>query len=80
MCRIFTFWIAFAAEVQLIEVDVFLQEGKLLVAHELTEADENRPLQRLYLKPLKEIIKLGQIKNEIYTTIKRCNVRCLYYH
>lgn len=57
------FWKAFAAEVQSIEVDVFLQDGKLVVAHELTEADENRTVQRLYLEPLKETIALGQFKN-----------------
>lgn len=53
MCRIFAFWIAFLAEAQLMGVDAFLQDAKLLVANELTEVNENRTLQRLYLEPLK---------------------------
>ncbi|WP_419213972.1 alkaline phosphatase [Maribacter sp. X9] len=57
------FWKAFSAEVQSIEVDVFLRDGKLLVAHDLSEADESRTLERLYLEPLKEVIELGQLKN-----------------
>lgn len=58
------FWKAFAAEVQSIEVDVFLHDKKLLVAHELHEADETRTLQRLYLEPLKETLALGKFKNK----------------
>ena len=57
------FWKAFGAEVQSIEVDVFLRDGKLLVAHELNEANQDRTLERLYLEPLKEVIELGLLKN-----------------
>ena len=46
-----------------IEVDVLYKNGKLLVAHELSEAEENRTLERLYLKPLKETIELGLFSN-----------------
>ncbi|TLP75486.1 alkaline phosphatase [Maribacter sp. ACAM166] len=74
------FWKAFAAEVESIEVDVFLQDGKLLVAHELNEADENRTLQQLYLEPLKRTLEIGQfdakslqllidVKSDAYTTL-----------
>ena len=57
------FWKAFGAEVQSIEVDVFLRDGKLLVAHELNEANQHKTLERLYLEPLKEVIELGLLKN-----------------
>ena len=58
------FWKAFAAEVQSIEVDVFLHDGNLLVAHELNEVDKNRTLQRLYLEPLNEALALAQFDNK----------------
>jgi hypothetical protein len=40
-----------------VEADIYLVEGKLLVAHHLTEVKPGRTLQALYLDPLRERIK-----------------------
>ncbi|MEH6747649.1 MAG: alkaline phosphatase [Maribacter arcticus] len=58
------FWKAIGAEVNSIEVDVFLQNGKLLVAHELSDIEDNKTLQRMYLEPLKEVLELGLFSNK----------------
>lgn len=47
-----------------VEADVFLVDGKLLVAHSLPETDSDRTLERLYLMPLAERAK--QNKGWIY--------------
>lgn len=60
----FPFWKAIGAEVNSIEVDVFLQNGKLLVAHELSDVEDNKTLQRMYLEPLKEVLELGLFSNK----------------
>jgi glycerophosphoryl diester phosphodiesterase len=39
------------------EVDIFLIDGELLVAHELSEVQEGRTLQSLYLDPLRGVIE-----------------------
>jgi len=44
---------AYALEVGYIEADVFLQDGKLMVAHEEEEIREDRTIDNLYLEPLK---------------------------
>ncbi|SIQ29325.1 alkaline phosphatase [Maribacter ulvicola] len=56
-------WKALGAEVNSIEVDVFYENGKLMVAHELDEIQEYRTLERLYLDPLKEVLQLDLIAN-----------------
>ena len=58
------FWKALGAEVQSVEVDVFYKDGKLLVAHEQNEIQENSTLARLYLNPLQEAIALGLLNNK----------------
>src|SRR3954469_23899482 len=40
-----------------IEADIFLHDGKLLVAHEVRELISNRSLDSLYLKPLQAAIE-----------------------
>lgn len=40
-----------------VEADIWLVDGKLLVAHERNEVDPNKTLQSLYLDPLRERIK-----------------------
>ncbi|VXB80005.1 alkaline phosphatase [Maribacter litoralis] len=57
------FWRAFGAEVQSIEVDVFYKNGKLMVAHEQGEIEENKTLERLYLNPLQEALDLNLSAN-----------------
>ena len=47
---------AYALQVGYIEVDVFLQDGKLMVAHELEEIEEGRTLAQLYLEPLRQAV------------------------
>src|SRR2546428_201080 len=40
-----------------VEADIFLVDGKLLVAHELGQTKPERTLQALYLDPLRERVK-----------------------
>lgn len=40
-----------------IEADIFLHDGKLLVAHEVKELNSSRSLDSLYLKPLQRAIE-----------------------
>lgn len=76
------FWTALASNSSSIEVDVFLQEGDLLVAHELENTTSRRTLQSLYLDPIREAAKLGiskkldfqllvDLKTEAYPTLKK---------
>lgn len=51
------FHTAYQHEVGYIEVDIFLQKGKLLVAHTSQEIDNSRTLEMLYLKPLEQAIQ-----------------------
>src|ERR1041385_3971816 len=47
-----------------VEADIFLVDGKLLVAHELGKTKPERTLQALYLDPLRELVKAngGRVK------------------
>ena len=64
-----------------VEADVFLENGALLVAHELSQTDASRTLQSLYLTPLSErvaadgqacacdtLVLLIDVKSEAVTT------------
>lgn len=42
-----------------VEADVFLVEGELLVGHSRSELRPDRTLERLYLKPLRELSRTG---------------------
>ena len=51
------FWSAWNAGFGSIEADIFLVNGKLLVAHSKEELKLNRSLDSLYLQPLQSVIK-----------------------
>jgi alkaline phosphatase len=76
------FWSAYANGVNSIEIDVFLKEGKLYVAHAESDIVLDRTLQTLYLKPIENMrsLQLGKgqplqilvdIKSEAYTTLSQ---------
>ena len=76
------FWSAYANGVNSIEIDVFLKEGKLYVAHSESDIVLDRTLQTLYLKPIENMrsLQLGKgqplqilvdIKSEAYTTLSQ---------
>jgi alkaline phosphatase len=56
------FWDAFSAGCASIEVDVILQEGGLMVAHEKESIQAPRTFESLYLKPIQQGVDLGLIK------------------
>lgn len=56
------FWDAFSAGCASIEVDVILQEGELMVAHEKRSIQKQRTLESLYLKPIQQAVALGLIQ------------------
>jgi len=51
------FYTAYNLETGYIEADVFLQDGRLLVAHSRSEIDTKRTLDSLYLIPLQNCIR-----------------------
>jgi len=56
------FWDAFSAGCASIEIDVILQEGGLMVAHEKESIQASRTFESLYLKPIQQGVDLGLIK------------------
>jgi alkaline phosphatase len=56
------FWDAFSAGCASIEVDVILQDGELMVAHEKRSIQKQRTLESLYLKPIQQAVALGLIQ------------------
>lgn len=54
----FPFYDAFNKGFGSIETDIFLKEGKLLVAHSAAELDEKRTLESMYLQPLDSILRV----------------------
>ncbi len=75
------FWDAFSAGSASIEVDVILQEGELMAAHEKSSILPGRTLTSLYLQPIQHAITLGMIqefkfhllvdfKTEAYSTLE----------
>lgn len=54
------FFPAYDKQVGYIEADIFLKDGKLLVAHEVSELSNNLTLENLYLKPLQEKVNLNK--------------------
>ncbi|GGF49975.1 hypothetical protein GCM10011339_43180 [Echinicola rosea] len=73
------FWTAYANDAASIEVDVILQEGKLMVAHEKATIEAAKTLESLYLVPIRQAKELGigepafqlliDIKTEAYATM-----------
>lgn len=53
------FYTAYGAGCASIEADVFVQNGKLCVAHEAKDIDEKRTLKALYLDPLKKQMEMN---------------------
>ena len=51
------FWGAYEAGADSIEADVFLVNGDLLVAHSRKELKKENTLRRLYLEPLREVMR-----------------------
>ncbi len=75
------FWTAYAAGASSIEVDVILQDGQLMAAHEVASIDPKRTLESLYLEPISEGMKTGlvsstrfhllvDLKTEAYSTLE----------
>lgn len=75
------FWGAIANNADAIEIDIFLQNNELYVAHEEKEIDKERTLDYIYLQPLQKAIRLQlvakhkplqlliDIKSEAYGTL-----------
>lgn len=55
------FWTAYSAGAASIEVDVILQDGKLMAAHESESINPKRSIESLYLEPISEGLKSGVI-------------------
>jgi len=75
------FWEAFGTGCASIEVDLILQDGELMVAHEKASIVSERTLKNLYLSPIQNAKKIGlieefdfhlliDIKTEAYTTLE----------
>ena len=56
------FWEAFGAGAASIEVDVILENGQPMVAHERESIESQRTLRSLYLEPIRQAVGLGMIK------------------
>jgi len=56
------FWEAFGAGAASIEVDVILQEGKLMAAHEAESIKPELTLRSLYFEPIQKAVDLGMIE------------------
>lgn len=53
------FWQAYSCGLNSIEIDVFLKNDSLFVAHSASEIIRNRDIESLYLKPLQNALELG---------------------
>lgn len=65
----FPFWEAYQQGYGSIEVDIFLHNNQLLVAHEETELDTAKTLEKLYLQPLLQCIRKEQHKRNLILLI-----------
>lgn len=74
------FWKALSAGVNSVEVDVFLVDNQLMVAHSEAEIRMDRTIENLYLEPLRQTISLElllgkplqlliDVKSDPYTTL-----------
>jgi alkaline phosphatase len=66
------FWEAFGAGAASIEVDVILQEGKLLVAHETESVRPELTLRSLYFEPIQKAVDLGMIQKFDFHLLVDC--------
>ncbi|MBO7653609.1 MAG: tyrosine-protein phosphatase, partial [Kiritimatiellae bacterium] len=51
------FWGAYEADADSIEADIHLVDGALLVAHDRERTDPAKTLQKLYLEPIREVMR-----------------------
>ncbi|PKD21936.1 alkaline phosphatase [Salegentibacter salinarum] len=58
----FPFWKAYTNKAASIEVDVFLKDNRLYVAHTEDEIQDENRLENLYLDPLKSLAKSTQLR------------------
>lgn len=65
----FPFWQAYQHGYGSIEVDIFLHNNQLLVAHEESELDTSKTLEKLYLHPLLQCIRKEQYKRNLILLI-----------
>ena len=65
----FPFWEAYQQGYGSIEVDIFLHNNQLLVAHEEAELDTAKTLEKLYLQPLLQCIRKEQHKRNLILLI-----------
>ena len=75
------FWLAYGCGLDSIEVDVFLKDNYLMVAHHENEIIKNRTIESLYLDPIRNLLSLNldkqafqlliDIKTDPYETIDR---------
>lgn len=56
------FWEAFGAGATSIEVDVIMQDGQLMAAHEKESINPSKTIQSLYLDPIREGLENGVIE------------------
>ncbi|WP_296703664.1 alkaline phosphatase, partial [Algoriphagus sp.] len=63
------FWEAFGAGASSIEVDVILQDGQLMAAHEKESINPSKTIQSLYLDPIREGLKNGVIEEINFTLL-----------
>lgn len=63
------FWEAFGAGASSIEVDVILQDGQLMAAHEKESINPAKTIQSLYLDPIREGLKNGVIEEINFTLL-----------
>ncbi|MFC5624391.1 alkaline phosphatase [Algoriphagus winogradskyi] len=84
------FWTAYGAGATSIEVDLILQDGILMAAHEVESIDSRRTIESLYLDPIKEGLKndiipsinfhlLVDLKTEAYSTLEVLEQSMLNY-
>lgn len=59
------FYAAYLSDVGFVEVDIFLERRRLLVAHTKEEIVEDRTLEEMYLKPLRGMIRRN--KGRVYS-------------
>lgn len=76
------FWTAVSVDADALEIDLFLKDNNLFVAHDFSEIQEARTLESLYLNPLKTAMSskfivakkplqlLIDIKTEAYSTLQ----------
>jgi len=56
----FPFWLAWRQGFGSIEADIFLDQGELIVAHDLQQVKKHRTLDSLYLKPLLQCLQQNE--------------------